>query len=171
MPTQKLAFFTDHQRLGAFLVQDIRIFHRFHFLYYSYIEKYPFCTEEFKMLGFSQEHHADPLDSTFLHQASSNDAKLMKILMLLSSASWNYDMTMLWPFKDKEPTGVPIKVLLCGFGNTIKTVKIDLFHFKTLYSVTEFDADSDFAIKRTLQLWYDTAVDIQRQNTMVQGVE
>ena len=26
------------------------------------------------MLGFSQEHHVDPLDSTFLHQASSNDA-------------------------------------------------------------------------------------------------
>ena len=49
-------------------------------------------------------------------------------------------------------TGAPTKVPKYVSGITIETIETVVLKFQVLYSYAEFDVDSDFAIKRTLEL-------------------
>ena len=158
--------FTDHQRLGSFLVQDMHFFHLFHFLYYSYVGKTPFCTEEFN------------------YGAPCGNTKMTLKTQYFSTSALVFRCTIWWRFQfcsQTHPeitiwvscgrsktsyTGAPTKVPKYDSGITIETIETVVLKFQVLYSYAEFDVDSDFVVKCTLKLWSDPAIDIQRQKTV-----
>ena len=55
------------------MVEDMRFFVRFPLLYYSYVAKIHFCTEEFNFLDSPQSHPVAPHDNFLLIQRMYSD--------------------------------------------------------------------------------------------------
>ena len=115
--------FHTHQRLAHLLAEDIRFVVRFPLLYYSYVAKFHFCTEEFNIFYSPQSCRVVPQDCFFKSSGCIEMQNLIEIMMLQSNTTGVQDLTGIQAFKAKLPNHNLKISLLLDFGCPYMSIK------------------------------------------------